>query len=380
MSDRSGGVFVLQGGDSLLAMKPAEFAKEDDFQRLLSRFPELLVGDQIDPESPRRWILVKREQVISTGEPGASQWSIDHVFLDQDGIPTLVEIKRQSDSRIRREVVGQMLDYAANCASYWSVDTLRSGLEKTCTEAGRPVEIVLSELLGADGDVEKFWQTVKTNLQANRIRLLFVADIIPLELRRVVEFLNEQMERTEVLAVELRQFEGQELKTIVPTVYGQTQEASRKRTAIISRWDRDSLFEKLAKSVGSKELQIANDIYEWMRKGGRRNVTFGSGKENGSVYPVFKPDGVNINPVYLSSDGKLNFQFGSLENKPVFGPITTRRALMDKFNLIDGVKLTEADLTKFRSVPISTIASDPEGESKLMSALTWMEQQIEGTS
>jgi hypothetical protein len=118
MSDRSGGVFVLQGGDSLLAMKPAEFAKEDDFQRLLSRFPELLVGDQIDPESPRRWVLVKREQVISTGEPGASQWSIDHVFLDQDGIPTLVEIKRQSDSRIRREVVGQMLDYAANCASY----------------------------------------------------------------------------------------------------------------------------------------------------------------------------------------------------------------------------------------------------------------------
>jgi hypothetical protein len=29
-------------------------------------------------------------------------------------VPTLLEVKRSSDTRIRREVVGQMLDYAAN--------------------------------------------------------------------------------------------------------------------------------------------------------------------------------------------------------------------------------------------------------------------------
>ena len=29
-------------------------------------------------------------------------------------MPTLVEVKRSSDTRIRREVVGQMLHYAAN--------------------------------------------------------------------------------------------------------------------------------------------------------------------------------------------------------------------------------------------------------------------------
>src|SRR5689334_22004357 len=134
MTERSG-VFLLQGPDSLLAMEPAQFVNEDDFQSLVSRFPEVLVGDQIDPQSPRRWALVRREHPVSTGEIGASQWSVDHVFLDQDGIPTLVEIKRQSDSRIRREVVGQMLDYAANCAIHWSVETLQSGLEKTCKEA-----------------------------------------------------------------------------------------------------------------------------------------------------------------------------------------------------------------------------------------------------
>jgi hypothetical protein len=376
MAERSG-VFLLQGGDSLLPMEPTQFATEDDFQLLLSRFPELLVGDQIDPQNPRRWVLVRREQPVSTGEIGASQWSIDHVFLDQDGIPTLVEIKRQSDSRIRREVVGQMLDYAANCAIYWSVETLQSGLEQTCRQAGRESEVVLTELLGPSGEIDEFWQRVKTNLQAKKIRLLFVADVIPLELRRIVEFLNEQMDPAEILAIELRQFAGGQLKTIVPTVYGQTQQATRKRGGVVTRWDERTLFDKLARTVGAKELHIARQIYEWMRKGGSRELIFGSGKENGSVYPAFRPNSISINPAYLSSDGKLWLQFGSLEGKPIFGSIESRSSLMQQFNTIENVNFTDADLTKYRAIALSTIASDPMGETKIVEALTWMGRQIE---
>ncbi len=376
-TDSHPGVFLLQGSDSLVPMEPASFAKEDDFQRLLSRFPELLVGDQVNPQNPRRWLLVQREVPISTGEIGASQWAIDHVFLDQEGIPTLVEIKRQSDSDIRRKVVGQMLDYAANCSTCWSVDTLKSALKRTCDEHGQPVEAALSELIGMDTDVEEFWQLVKTNLQANRIRMLFVADVIPLELRRIVEFLNEQMDPAEVLAIELRQFESEDLKVMVPTVYGQTQQAAIKRGGAGRRWDDVSLFDKLKETVGAKEFQIAKEIYEWMRKGGTRDVIFGTGKENGSVYPAFKPNGVSINPIYLSSDGKLWVQFGNLENKPVFGPIEARRALMQRLNTLGKVGFTDADLSKFRAIPLSTIARDPDGLNKIKGTLTWMEQQIE---
>jgi hypothetical protein len=376
MADRSG-VFLLQGGDSLVPMEPAAFATEDDFQRLLSRFPALLVGDQVDPESPRRWILVRRELPIATGELGASVWSVDHMFLDQDGIPTLVEIKRQSDSRIRREVVGQMLDYASNFVTYWSVDTLRSSLEKTCADDNRSVEVAIRELIGADASVEEFWQKVKTNLQAKKIRLLFVADVIPLELRRIVEFLNEQMDPAEVLAIELRQFASKDLKTLVPTVYGQTQQSSRKRVAAGPRWEEATLFAKLAETVKPNELKLAREIYEWMRSGGERSVVFGTGREHGSVYPVFKPNGVSINPAYLSTDGKLWLQFAPLENKPVFGPIEVRRALMQKFNAIAGVNFTDADLTRYRAIPLGTIVQDPEGPTKLMATLTWMDQQIE---
>lgn len=40
------------------------------------------------------------------------------------------------------------------------------------------------------------------------MRLLFVADRIPLELRAIVEFLNRQMRQTDVYAVELTQYRG----------------------------------------------------------------------------------------------------------------------------------------------------------------------------
>jgi hypothetical protein len=46
------------------------------------------------------------------------------LIIDQHAIPTLVEVKRSTDTRIRREVVSQMLDYAANADNYDQAITL----------------------------------------------------------------------------------------------------------------------------------------------------------------------------------------------------------------------------------------------------------------
>ena len=202
------GVFVLNDKNTLVSLEAAHFASEDDFQVLLAKFPELLAGDQIDPSNPRRWVLVKREVAVPSEENGGGRWSLDHLFLDQDGVPTLVEVKRQTDTRIRREVVGQMLDYAANCVVYWPVDNLKVDFEATCQGNGTTPAEALSALLGPEPDIEDFWLRVKTNLAASRIRLLFVSDAIPSELRRIIEFLNNNMDPTEVLGLELRQFQG----------------------------------------------------------------------------------------------------------------------------------------------------------------------------
>lgn len=357
-------------------MQPAEFANEDDFQRLLSKFPELLVGDQIDPKDPRRWVLVKREALVSTGQFGASQWSIDHLFLDQDGIPTLVEIKRQSNSEIRRKVIGQMFDYAANFATAWTVDLLRSSFNRTCEEAGRAPDDVLTKLT-EQTNIPDFWRRVGVNLETKTLRLLFVADVIPLELRRIVEFLNEQMKSIEVLAVELRQFTSEGLRTIVPTVYGQTQEAMSKNNRDTPNWNEEALFEKMASNCNSAEIDFARRIFNWMTKDRNRDVIFGHGNVNGSVCPAFTPKGVPIRPIYISSDGNIWFQFGSLVGKPVFDSAERRKHLMERFNSINGINFGDEDLTRSRAISLKAILSHPDGEARFFAALSWMETQIE---
>jgi hypothetical protein len=113
-----GKIYLIQDDKTLQALSQQPYPNEDDFQLLLERYPDLLAGDQMNEAVPRRWLLVAREMGVPGEEGGVDQWSLDHLFLDQDGIPTLVEVKRRSDTRIRREVVGQMLDYAANAVVY----------------------------------------------------------------------------------------------------------------------------------------------------------------------------------------------------------------------------------------------------------------------
>jgi len=90
-----------------------------ELQTVPARNLDLLPGDQIDPESPRRWLLVREEMPVPDPGGAGSRWSVGLLLTDQSGTPTFVECKRYADTRSRREVVGQMLEYAANGHHYW---------------------------------------------------------------------------------------------------------------------------------------------------------------------------------------------------------------------------------------------------------------------
>lgn len=225
----AGGIYLLREDDDLVEMLERPYDSEAVLQQLLAKHPSLLAGDQLETDTPRRWLLVAREASLPSEADGGGRWSVDHLFLDQDAVPTLVEVKRSSDTRIRREVVGQMLDYAANAVVYWPVERLRATFEASCETAGREPEDVVLELVEDGETVDGFWDRVSTNLRAGKVRLVFVADELPAELQRVIEFLNVQMSSAEVIGIEVRQYVGQGLKTLVPRVLGQTAEAQQRK-------------------------------------------------------------------------------------------------------------------------------------------------------
>jgi len=376
------GMFILRGDGSLKSMSSKPYDSEALLQSWIADHPELLGGDQINPEDPRRWLLIRREAGVPRDPDSGSWWSLDHLFLDQDGIPTFVEVKRSSDIRIRREVVGQMLDYAANGLRYWPLESIQAMFYGRCQAEGVDPDVEIRRSLGPDIDPSDLWSKVANNLEDGSIRLLFVADQIPMELLTVVEFLNKQMSRTEVLAVEIRQFiedgEGG-LVTLTPRVLGQSIESQQKKrqTSSVQRlWNEETFFEEVNQNLDVADALVLRKIYDWSLLNLPR-MTFGRGKTMGSFSAALDVPQGAVWPLCVYTQGYIEFQFQFMANQPVFSDMGFRKQFLDKLLLIDDFNPANNDETLRRRPSIKASSLVADGElGKLIEALDWFVAQV----
>ncbi len=305
---------------------------------------------------------------------------MDHLFLDREGVPTLVEVKRGTDTRIRREVVGQMLDYAANAVVWWPVEKIRVEFETTCAAMGEdPEKILLEHLGGEQTSVEEFWQQVKTNLQAGRIRMVFVADVIPSELARVVEFLNSQMDPAEVLALELRHYAGQGKRTLVPRIIGQTSEARARRgnqSLEVRQWDEESFLQELQVRCGDLEVAVARRLLAWAVRRSLR-LRWGKGRQSGSFYPLLDYAETCFWTISVWTYGRVEVQFEMMKGSAPFSDEQLRRQLLERLRNCElaGVQLPDDCITRRPSVPLSALADEAK-MLKFLEALDWYLETI----
>lgn len=186
----------------LHATNDALFSNEDELQALIAHDHSLLCGDQITPnDDPRRWILIGREVDLPDDDESAFRWRMDHLFIDQDAVPTIVEAKRGKNPEKRRTIIGQALEYAAY-AKHLRVRDLQRTFEESTANA-TAVLVDLLESGSAIQDPVEFWDAVADNLQNSNLRLLLIADRLPPETHRVVEFLNKRLDGIDVFAIEL---------------------------------------------------------------------------------------------------------------------------------------------------------------------------------
>lgn len=263
----SGNIFVIDLENKLTELNQTDYDSEDLFQHLLAEHPAML-GLAGGPD--RKLLLVRREHPVPDSNNGSDRWSLDHLFLDRQGVPVLVEVKQASDTRARREVVAQMLDYAANGVAFWPIDRIIQAYRETAEKAGMEPDTNLAEFLDHSG-AEPFWRAVEANLRSGRVRMLFVADRIPKELARIVEFLNEQMRPAEVLAIEVEHFVSDTgMRTLVPKLVGQTERAqSTKAVAEPSeRISESDWFDGVENKHGVEAREGAERAVAWLRANG----------------------------------------------------------------------------------------------------------------
>lgn len=197
-------ILVRQRGSKWEKAIRAEFADEKQLQTLLYESPELIkTEDDIA-------IVFAREAAL----PGSGY--TDLLGVDVNGNIFLVETKLARNSEIRREVIGQILEYAAFLwgKSYEDIDRIFQSREgKSIFELlnAKYPEILLDELR----------QNVSANLADGRFRLFIVVDSINPELEKIIAFLSSRGGGLKLQAIAMPIYTRDNVEILAPQVYGQ---------------------------------------------------------------------------------------------------------------------------------------------------------------
>jgi hypothetical protein len=114
---------------------------------------------------------------------------IDLLFVNREGLLTVVECKLWNNPEARRAVVGQILDYAKEL-SLWSYEELESAIRRSRKEGSESLYNIVAAH-GVELDEADFIDNVERNLRRGRFLLLIVGSGI----REGVEHLTDFLQR-----------------------------------------------------------------------------------------------------------------------------------------------------------------------------------------
>jgi hypothetical protein len=153
---------------------------EAAIQDLIHRFPTCLPIAEIDPLFLMA-VPICRELTTPAG-------AIDNFLVTPSGLPVLVECKLWRNPEGRREVIGQILDYAKELALWTSSDLQREAGRRVGRDGNVLLDLVREH--GHEVDEIDFNDALTLNLKRGRFLLLIVGDGIRIGVETIAEYLQ----------------------------------------------------------------------------------------------------------------------------------------------------------------------------------------------
>lgn len=177
-------VLIEDEGTRVVPRVPqGEARRETTLRDLIAAHPDILPVHDLDP-SYGRLITITRELSI----PGVG--FVDVLLMDEHGRLVVVECKLWRNPQARREVVGQILDYARELSRF-AYDDLQRQVSIATRRQGNVLFSLAHEAGGTLGEAD-FVDRVTRDLAAGRFLLLVVGDGIAEGTRRIGEYLRDQ--------------------------------------------------------------------------------------------------------------------------------------------------------------------------------------------
>ncbi|HET9028143.1 MAG TPA: hypothetical protein VFN07_11500 [Trueperaceae bacterium] len=157
----------------------------------------------------------------------------------------------------------------------------------------------------------------------------------------MVEFLNDQIGPAEVLAVEVRQYLGENegVQTLVPRLLGQTAKARRRKgpdsSAAHVEWNEDLLLTSMSEHAGPQAAGLARELFDWARLSGLI-VRFGLGAKVGGAYLELPVDSGVVRIAGISMRGRHSVALNALDEFEPFSYEGARDNLIARYERLKG--------------------------------------------
>ena len=154
---------------------------EAELQDLMFQYPQALPIADIDTSYAGAVPICK--------ELGLPAGYADALYINQHGRITLAEFKLWRNPQARREVIGQILDYAKDLAS-WGYDDLQRQVSLASGQTGNAVYDLVRAQHPQLGEAE-FVDNVTRHLKRGEFLLLIIGDGIREDAARIVDFVQQ---------------------------------------------------------------------------------------------------------------------------------------------------------------------------------------------
>lgn len=223
-------LMIAADGGGAVALTPLALTTSTDgvseaaIQALVQAHPSCLPIAEIDP--------LFAQPVPICIELNTPAGSIDNFMVTPSGLPVLVECKLWRNPEGRREVVGQILDYAKEL-SRWTASDLQREVSRRLKREGNPLLDLVREA-GHEVDEIAFNDALTLNLRRGRFLLLIVGDGIREGVEAITEYLQTHAGLHFTLGlVEMPIYVAPDgARLVVPRVLARTQLISREVVAI----------------------------------------------------------------------------------------------------------------------------------------------------
>jgi hypothetical protein len=202
---------------------------------------------------------------------------------------------------------------------------------------------------------------------------VFLADRIGPGLKQIIEFLNGQFARAEVLGVEVRQWRGEGMTALVSTVVGKTSAATATKGQAVERLTP----EEYSAALDGQPKAIQDGVETLMRwcedHGG--SVSYGSGKIRPAAFLNWRTATNEPIAVLIFRLPKIvAVPVNALRRRPPFTDPVLLRQLIEKLNAIDGIELSvDRERPNF---PLEVL-SDPAQVQAITDVLAWFVQKLD---